>query len=274
VALFGLGGVCAAGTRATEAAPRPEHAERLLSAPAQERPLALAFAQEDRLLAVTPRSLRLFKIEGSAAVAVADLTLPGPRHPVRAAAALLTLDPAASTAWVLTDDTDKACLVSLDGDRLSLRAQADALPWPGSPLGLRYREGTNWIEGSVEGLGPGPFLALLPGPDVLAVTPEGRLHVGGGSLEGADGPPNIVGPTLARLWPGAIVASTPRPPGSEDAVLVLERQAAGFARVRAVPMEGAIRAIASRRTLRGAVLAVSVEANGGYELWRLRLEGP
>ncbi len=272
-AALGVAGVCAAGSGPTAEAPGRAKAERLSSGPAADRPLALAFAKQGRLLAVTRRALRLFELEDAAAKTVAELGLPEPLHPVRKAAALLAVDGAASTAWVLTNRAEKACLVAVEGDRLSLRAQADALPWPGSPLGVRYREGTDWIEGRVEGLGAGPFLTLLDGDDALGVSPDGRLLGAGPPLEKGEAP-MIVGPTLARLWPGAIAASTAAPPESGDAILVLDRERAAPGEARALAVDGAIRAIASWRTSQGAVLVFSTDTSQGYELWRLRLDGP
>jgi hypothetical protein len=272
-AALGLAGVCAAGSGPTADAPGRAKAERLSSGTAADRPLALAFAKQGRLLAVTPRALRLFALEDAAAETVAELPMPEPLHPVRKAAALLAVDGAASTAWVLTNRAEKACLIAIDGDRLSLRAQADALPWPGSPLGLRYREGTDWIEGSVEGLGTGPFLTLLHGDGALGVSPDGRL-LGAGPSSDKEEAPMIVGPTLARLWPGAVAASTAVPPGSGDAILVLDRDHAASREARALAVDGAIRAIASWRTPQGAVLVFSTDTSQGYELWRLRLAGP
>jgi hypothetical protein len=272
-AALGLAGVCAAGPGATPDTPGRAKAERLLSGPAADRPLALAFAKQGRLLAVTPHALRLFGLGDAAAQTVAELPLPEPLHPARKAAALLAVDGAASTAWVLTNRAEKACLIAIDGDRLSLRAQADALPWPGSPLGVRYREGTDWIEGSVEGLGAGPFLTLLPGDGALGVSPDGQL-VGSGPPSEKGEAPMIVGPTLARLWPGAIAASTAAPPESGDAIVVLDRDHAAWSEARALAVDGAIRAIASWRTPQGAVLVFSTDTSQGYELWRLRLDGP
>jgi hypothetical protein len=269
---LGLASLGPAGSGAPGDAGQRAKVERLLSGSAEDRPLALAFIGENRLLAVTLHAVRLFKVQGAPAP-LADLAWPDPLHPVRAPAALLSVDAAAATAWVLTNGAEKACLVAVDGDHLSVRAQADALPWPGSPQGLRYREGTDWIEGSVEGLGAGPFLTLLHVDRGLGVAPDGRL-LDGEAPERGGGSPMTVGPTLAPLWPGAVAASTARPPGSGDAILVLERGDAGLHETRALPVEGAIRAIAGRRTPEGAVLAFSTDTSEGYELWRLRLEGP
>jgi hypothetical protein len=245
--------------------------EVLLSGALEDRPLALAFTHDGRLLAVTPRQVELLRLDGGAVI-VAGLPLPGAERPVRAPAALVSQDAGSSAAWVLTNRTDRAGLYDCEGDALSLRAEASALPWPGSPSGVRFREGTDWLEGDVVGVGAGPFLTVLRGDRNLAVSPDGRLLGSGSDAPAEPSTRPVVGPTLAMLQPGLLFASTPRPPGAEDALLVLEEGDGGYAEVRAIPVEGAICALAARPGRGGAMVVASVVTGEGYELRRVRVE--
>jgi hypothetical protein len=246
--------------------------ERLLVGPAAERPVALAFVDDGRLLAVTASEVRLLRLEEAGVLLLSHVELPEPRHAVRFPAALIALDGSGSAAWVLSNRDESAHLVDLEGDRLSVRVDTDAeaLPWPGSLSGVRYREGTDWIEGSLEALGTGPFLALARSDEPVGVSTGGLLlrDKTDTSSEAVD---LTVGPMLAPLWPGVIATSGAKAPGARDAIVVLERRAA-FEEAGVIPVEGAVRALAGHVIKGGARLVASIEREAGYELLRLDLE--
>jgi hypothetical protein len=245
--------------------------ETLLSGPGAERPLALAFVDDNRFLAVAPGQVELFRMGVAGAELLSRVPLPGSRHRVRAPAALIAPDASGSVAWVLSNEEMRAHLVSVDGDRLGLSADAEALPWPGSASGLRFRDGTDWIEGDVEGVGAGPFLAIAGEDGVVAVSTGGALV-----QEKADANRDegllTVGPMLAPLWPGVIATSTAQPPGASDSVVILERTRAAFEEVGSIPVEGAVRALAGRVVKDGVWLVAAVETGSRYEVLRLKLE--
>jgi hypothetical protein len=120
----------------------------------------------------------------------------------------------------MTSRAAHAALIAVQGAGLIERQQADAVPWAGAALGLRYRPGTNLIEGALTSLGPGPFLDLDSAEGGLAVTADGRLRCLGCRDE-------RVGRGLAGLWRGFLVASSPAPPGADDALLIFEHSEAG-----------------------------------------------
>src|SRR5258708_37885577 len=104
--------------------------------------------------------------------------------------------------WAVTSRSPRASLFPVEegGRRLGERVVADALPWPGSPGGLRFRPGTNLLEGTLDGLGAGPFLAATDALMGAAVAPDGRLR-----MSAPAGPPSSglrSGPGLACLSKG------------------------------------------------------------------------
>ena len=70
------------------------------------------------------------------------------------------------------------------------------------------------------------------------------------------------GAALARLWPGMLAAASPDPPGEHDRILFW-RDAAAATTASSVPVEGAVRALASRRHGANALLAAALEDDGG-----------
>jgi hypothetical protein len=137
-------------------------------------------------------------------------------------------------AWVLTSRSPRAVLFGLEGGRLEERQQAAALPWPRSAGGLRYRPGTNLVEGVVADLGDGPFLRLEPRG--LALTAEGRLRVG--SPDGARTLEVKAGGALARLGSDLIAVPGADPPGAKDAVVLLDARDPGRPPMETLPIEG------------------------------------
>jgi hypothetical protein len=248
---------------------------RVVQAPLADRPTALAFVDEARLLLLTADEVALVRLDGASLSILSRLALSGPRRAARASAGLIFFDHDSSTAWVLTNHRARAHLVDLGGDRVTERAEAEAFPWPGSSTGLRFREGTTWIEGEVEGVGSGPFLALARDAGAVAVSTDARLlssfAVPGSASEGEDDRP-LVGPTLATPWPGWLAASTAAPPGASDRLLLLESSSGRFAEAAAIEVEGAIRAVASRGAGATARLALVTERAGRFRLVFLDLE--
>jgi hypothetical protein len=195
-------------------------------------------------------------------------TVPSAVDTVRHPGGRLRAVEAESAFWLLTSRNPKAALYTVEEGRLVPRDQADALPWPGSSTGLRYRPGTDWLLGTVEGLGNGPFLALTSTGDRVAVTPEGRLL---GHGEAADEDPRL-GPTLAALWPGYVAASLAVPPGKPDALVVV-----GPLRLRPLPttpfpLSGSVRALTSRLEGAGTRVLAVLEDDRGFSLLEMRLE--
>src|SRR6185295_11251550 len=165
-----------------------------------------------------------------------------------------------SACWALTSRTPRAVLYSLDGNRLTATHQADAVPWPRVASGVRFRPGTNLLELAAPG-GDGPLLALEP-EEGWAVAPDGALvRMGVADAAGPAGTPPRAGPALARLWPGVLAAASPDPPGEHDRILLFRAGAATT--TASLPVEGAVRALASRRHGDNALLAAALEDEGG-----------
>ena len=240
---------------------------RTRSTPLDGRVLDLAFVGPERILALFPDALGLYRWDGMTLSAEGRLPL-GEPQPVRHPGGLLLAG--REGVWALTGAVREALLVDAEGGRLVARSRAQAIPWMGAPAGLRFRAGTDWLEGDLPGLGPGPFLAVEP-PD-LAVTTEGGLLAAG-----QDGPTRLgprVGPALARLWNGWLAAVSAEPPGARDHLLLIDRSGE-VADVKRLPLEleGAARALAADARGDTGRLAVAVEppAGGTYlELLELR----
>jgi hypothetical protein len=263
-----------------------EVTEVMRTPPLDERALALALVGEDRLALVGPEAVSLYRFDTVALERESRHVLAGTLATVRAPGALLLTSPD-HAIWLLASRLPHALLLSLEGKRLVPRSEADALPWPGAASGLRYRPGTNLIEGELAGLGPGPFLAVATGAVVSA---EGELRVA--SLPASSTPPPYpsptsggreapvvpvgsstplrppvigprVGPTLAALWPGVFAASSAEPPGGDDSVLLIARDADGVRVVARLRVDGAVRAIAGHGNGDGARLVAAVEEPSG-----------
>jgi hypothetical protein len=78
---------------------------------------------------------------------------------------------------------------------------------------------------------------------------------------GTSTPARRAGAALARLWPGMLAAASPDPPGEHDRILLWRDAAATTA--TSLPVEGAVRALASRRHGANALLAAALEDDGG-----------
>ena len=228
------------------------------SAPIDARLLALAWLSDDRALAVSAEEAAVYRLSDTNLSLESRRRLPGPFSPVRSPAALAV--GAEATAWVLTSGAASAALLACDGPRLLVRSSAQALPFAGSPEGLRFRAGTSLVEGSPAGLGPGPFVAL-EASGAAAVAGQGELL-----LPGATGPVSAglrVGSALARLWDGLLACSSPQAPGDTDSLWLVEVSGQLGSVADAIPVEGCLSALASRRTPGGARLLAALLEPGG-----------
>jgi hypothetical protein len=253
------------------AASAPEvRGQRLLDLPAPAR--ELAFLDAHRLVSVSDQDALLLSLGPDRADVVARHALPGPLEPVRAPAALLQVSETEGAFWVLGAGSPRAMLLAREGDALVARQEADALPLPGAPRGLRFRTGTSLIEAEIQGLEVGLFLEVARvGPAVLAVTSEGDLL---DAAAPAEAQRLRVGPTLCALGPGLVAASQATPPNAPDAILVLAREAGALRLLARWPAPGAVRALAARGDDAGTTLAAAVESSGAWRLLLLDLVTP
>ncbi len=217
--------------------------------------LDVAFLGPDRLLVLSGDEVSAYRWVGDGLSLIGRRPLPGPLSAVRRSGGILVTSDGDDSFWALTSRGARATLVALEGTRLVERQQADAVPWPGAPLGLRYRPGTNLIEGAPSPFGSAPLLDI--DPIAGAVSAEGRLLC-------AECRDLRVGSGLAGLWPGFLAASSPAPPGAEDALLILEQvEAAGPVIRLRLPVEGAVRALAGKVDGRAGRLIAVIEPPGG-----------
>ena len=221
------------------------------------RPLDLAFVAQDRLVALDGAEVALLSIEAAQLAVLSRRAMPGPLSTVRVPGGVLGVSETESAVWAMTSRSPHATLFAIEGARLAERQQAEAMPFAGAARGLRFRAGTNLIEGEVAGLGPGPFLDLAGTAMPVAVTPEGRIVRGETEEARAR-----AGPTLAALWPGLFAASLASPPDHEDAVIVFDA-AAPATPLLTCRAPGAVRAIAARVGEESARLAVAMEGADG-----------
>lgn len=217
--------------------------------PTPDAILDLAFLDDRRVLALAQGTLFLYRLDDGGPILESRLELPGEFQAVRASAGVLKVAETENACWALTNRRARASLVAVEGRRLVLRLEADAIPWDGTSGGLRYRPGTNELVLDDDG-----FFALRD--DGLAVSPSGLLKIGG---EGAG---RRVGNALARLG-ALVVATTHRPPGVPDAILLLRPEGGETEVVSETPVAGTARAVAARETRRGRLVVAAVEARDG-----------
>jgi hypothetical protein len=229
--------------------------------------LALTHAGADRVLVLEDGRVSLWTPADDGLVRKGSVQTPVPVERVRHAAGLFHA-PDDDGGWMLRSGWAEAALLSLDGEALAITSGADALPWPGAGKGVRFRSGTSLIEGPLNGLGDGPYVAVAP-DGTAAVDPDGRLLLAD-HVAAADAP--RVGSAVARPWPGLVVASSPAAPDAEDALLLIRLDPPHV--VARLPVSGRIRAIAVRASgAHGTVLA-AVESEGGTEVVRFDLRRP
>jgi hypothetical protein len=231
--------------------------DRATTPPIEGRIVALAFAGEERLLVLFDDALALYRRDGLVLRLESRRELPGPLSTVRFPGGLLLASESESACWALTSRTPRAVLFSLDGSRLTATHQAEAVPWPRVAAGVRLRPGTNLFELAAPGL-EGPVLAMEPEAGWM-VAADGALARMGATEP--SGPARRAGPALTRLWPGMIAAASPDPPGEHDRILLYRESV--DASTASLPVEGAVRALASRRHGGNALLAAALEDPAG-----------
>lgn len=215
--------------------------------------LDLAFFGDDRLVVLGTDSVALYRFEGAALAFESRRPLSGPLDTVRFPGGMLRVAEKDAAFWALTSRSPRALLFAVEDGRLVERQEAEALPWPGCPAGLRYRPGTNLVEGTVAGVADAPFLGLDDSAPGVAVTADGILRRGG-----AAGPP--AGPALGALWPGVVAASSAGPPGESDTILVVSTSGPEAPRVLdSFRVDGAVRALAGRADGKATRLVAAVE---------------
>jgi hypothetical protein len=242
------------------------------SAPIQGVVLALAWISDERVLTVFRDEAALYRLDASALVLESHRALPRPLSAVRSPGAMAVAE--AGAAWVLTSATASAALLAAEDGRLVVRSRADALPWPGSATGLRFRGGTNLVEVDAAGLGAGPFLALEPS-GIAGVDGEGELRLATG--EGGARAGLRAGSAVAALWKGMLAVSSSAPPADVDAVSLVAVSDQGAEVAETIPVEGTLRALASRASGEGVRLLAAVEEKGPQSrllLMDLRRRGP
>ena len=225
------------------------------------RVLDVAPVGEDRVLVLYEDAVALYRLDDAGLAVLSRHDLPV-SWPVRFPGGTIYLPPAEGAAWVLTSRSPRAVLLGLDNGRLEERQQAEALFWPRTPRGLRYRPGTNLLEGAVADLGDGPFLRL--DPRGAAVAPDGRLWVA--SPEGPRAIDLKVGGGLARPAPEMIAVAGGEPPGPRDAVVLLDARDPGRPPLQSLPVDGAVRALGARGTPGKMRLVAAVEEERGTHL--------
>jgi hypothetical protein len=225
--------------------------------PLSEPALDLALADDNTIVVLSAQAVALYRWGRDGLTLDSRQLLPGPASPVRSPGGILTPLDESGAFWALTSTASSAALYRIEGHQLRLVSEASALPWAGSPEGLRYHPGTHWIEGRIASLGPGPFLAVEPG---LAVERDATLR---GSGQASEGGALRVGSSLASLGDGLLAASSADAPGSEDTLLLVETTGEGWHVARTFPVEGAIRALAARGAERTWRLVAAVEEAGG-----------
>lgn len=240
-----------------------EPALRPLAAPDLETPvLALTLVGEDELVALSPGSVTHYHLDGLRLTLAARLEVEPEGPAVRFPAGLLRSEAGARSVWALASGWPSALLLDLDA-RLHVRSEADAMPWPGTPAGVRFRPGTSLLEADLPALGAPPFLALAPG---AALDRQARLHR-------AQGPPVAVaiGTPLASLPGGGLLAGSATPGSDSDALIFLSDAAADPCEVRS-GLPGALRALAVAPRGHGRLFGVlALDGSAGAGLFAVAL---
>jgi hypothetical protein len=232
------------------------------SAPLPGPVLDLAFLGDDHLIVLWPEEVGLYRWDEASLRLAARHVLAGPRRPVRTPGGLLWASDRESAFWALTSRVPRATVFAVEGERLSVASgAADSLPWPGVANGVRFRAGTNLVEGATGTVGGGPFLALDGEGDLLvAIGADGTLLAPGRADAGEPG--LRVGSCLAAPRAGTLVATAPGAPGARDGLLFLDREPPHAERAR-LPIDGTVRALAARAAGARSRVVAAVESDGG-----------
>lgn len=248
----------------TRAAPPDIHWKELSRTAVDEPILALAFLSEGRLLALARGAISLWRVGNGGIRREARETWAVTSGPVRHAGGLIVGRPGERAAWVLSSHEARARLVRVDGARLALGDEADAAPWPNAPEGLRFRPGTNLLDGLV--VGGAPLTVVSADSASFAVVLEdGALYVDSGATGVR------VGGAIASLWHGTLLASAPLPPSEEDALLVLGSEGGAWRAVQRIGVRGTVAAVTARGGVGVAEAVVAVVTGGRCELLHLEL---
>jgi hypothetical protein len=235
--------------------------ERTTTPPVEGRIVALAFSGGDRLLVLFDDALALYRREGLALRLDSRRDLAGPLSPVRLPGGIVRATEAEAACWAMTSRGPRATLFSFEGGRLNAAQQADAVPWPRTPAGVRFRPGTNLLEAALPGI-EGPVLAL-EAEQGWVVGADGLLARAGAS--DLAGPRTRAGAAITSPWPGLLAAAGPDAPGPHDQILLLRDSTLAVA--GSIAVDGAVRALASHRQGGTALLAAALEdPAGGFRL--------
>ena len=254
---------CAQASAAHVLSRSPSSVEARAAGPGAAVPgpvLALALLPGDRLAVLGRDTVRVYRSRAGELVRLSERTLPE-AQPVRFPGGLLAVTEDA--VWVQRSGLPRALLLALDeGGALVERGQAEAFPWPGCPRGLRYRDGTNLLEGAAVGLGDGPFLAVADG---VGVDPEGRVLLA--SAEGPRPSGLRAGPALVSLGDGLFAAASASAPGPADTILIFEREEDELRLLHELSTPGAVRALAAAPGNGRVRLLAAVEAGEGVSIF-------
>jgi hypothetical protein len=248
-------------------AAEPALQHKLLSRAASAEPiLALSFVGEGRVLALAAGSLSLWRVDDGPPRIVARSAWAVTTPPVRHGGAVIVGTPSDGAAWLLSSYLERAQLVRVEGPRLVLVETADAAPWPQAPAGLRYKSGTNLVEG----------MSADAELDILALDPMSRAVVReDGTLLLDATPAGIrVGSAIASAWPGMLLASADRAPAGEDRVIAWRRTAGAWEECWSIALPGTVSALAARGDSRRADVLVALRTATGAELVHLELRSP
>ena len=231
-----------------------------VSAPVGARVLDLAFVDDDRLIVLLEGAVALYRRDGDALLRLDHRPL-DVASVVRAPAGVLVVAAGEAACWVTTNQADGAVLFTIDAARLQETQRAAVIPWPGAPQGARFRSGTNMIDAAVPGLGSGPHLRVGAGETAWAIAPDGRLGVARVGWSAAR-----VGSAAALLWPGVWIASSAEPPGSSDALSVVNVSGGAPTVVATFPVQGSVTGIGARVLGDRALVAAAAAFGGAHRL--------
>jgi hypothetical protein len=272
-AIFASALAIAGATSASAAerrAPVAIHVRALIEAgPLPPRALALSPVDSGRIAVLLAESLRLYRIDGTMLELLAEQPLPQPYRVVRNPGGILAPSSDRKTLWALTSCAAQALLVDVRDDHLSERARADAVPWSGAAAGIRYRDGTNLIEGPLAGFGPGPFVALAAERGV-AVAHDGEVFPP--LLEG-DAQPRA-GSAAATLSDSLVALSSAGPPAETDTILLAARTTQRLELVKELEVGGSVRALAALPARGRTKLFAAVDRSDASRLLLIELVHP
>jgi hypothetical protein len=253
------------GAPLAAAKPRSPQGGAVLLARLPRPVLAIAFVGTTRVLLLEEDRASLWRLSAESIVKEAEHLLPAPAERVRWPGGLLIGVADGLDFWALRSGWPEALLLTCSEEdaaaELTIGERAAALPWPGASNGLRFRAGTNILEGEIRGLGRGPFLAVTP-DGAWAVDPEGRLEIPGQPST----PSACVGSVLTHPWPEVAFTTSPTRPEALIAVSV-DGPAARLSRL--ADIAGSVRALATHAIGDDAVVLLAVDEGDAYSLQRL-----